>query len=194
MMKVVKKIFLVVICAVSIFILCFLGYYFVATKQVQLDENKLLLPDTQVVIYDQKNEKVPSSFSFSKRSVISLEDLPSHLPSAFVCTEDKRFYSHNGFDLIGIGRATLKNLRNSRFSQGASTISQQLIKNTHLTFDKTIGRKLQEFKLTRQLERRYSKDEILEIYLNTIYFGHIRYGISDAAEFYFNKEATQLTA
>ena len=193
-MKVVKKIFFVVICAGLALILSFLGYYFIATKEVKLDENKLLLPDTQVVLYDQNNEKVPSSFSFSKRSVISLEDLPSHLPSAFICTEDKRFYSHNGFDLIGIVRASLKNLKRGRFSQGASTISQQLIKNTHLTLDKTIARKLKEFKLTRQLEHRYSKDEILEIYLNTIYFGHNRYGISDAAEFYFNKEAGQLTA
>ncbi len=193
-MKVVKKIFLVVICAGLAFALAFCGYFFIATKQVNLDETKLLLPDTQVVIYDQNNEKVPSSFSFSKRSVVALEDLPSHLPSAFVCTEDKRFYSHHGFDLIGIGRASLKNITSGGFSQGASTISQQLIKNTHLTLEKTIGRKLKEFKLTRQLERRYSKDEILEIYLNTIYFGHNRYGISDAAEFYFNKEAGQLTA
>ncbi|MBQ2740084.1 MAG: transglycosylase domain-containing protein [Clostridia bacterium] len=147
-----------------------------------------------MVIYSRENEKVPSSFSFSKRSVVCLEDLPSHLPSAFVCTEDKRFYQHNGFDLIGIARASVQNLKRGRFSQGASTISQQLIKNTHLTLDKTIVRKLKEFKLTRQLERRYSKDEILEIYLNTIYFGHNRYGVSDAAEFYFNKEASELTA
>ncbi len=193
-MKVVKKIFLVMIGVGLALTFAFLGYYFIATKQVKLDENKLLLPDTQVILYSNENEKVPSSFSFSKRSVISLDDLPTHLPSAFVCTEDKRFYRHNGFDLIGIGRASLKNLKSGRFSQGASTISQQLIKNTHLTLDKTIGRKLKEFKLTRQLERRYSKDEILEIYLNSIYFGHNRYGVSDAAEFYFNKEAEQLTA
>lgn len=193
-MKTIKKLFLVIICACFALILLFLGYYLLAAKQVKLEDGKLLLPDTQVVIYSVENEKVPSSFSFSKRSVVCLENLPAHLPSAFVCTEDKRFYRHNGFDLIGIARASVQNLKKGRFSQGASTISQQLVKNTHLTLDKTIGRKLKEFKLTRQLERRYSKDEILEIYLNTIYFGHNRYGVSDAAEFYFNKEAGQLTA
>jgi membrane peptidoglycan carboxypeptidase len=193
-MKRVKKIFLVLFCLFFACFFAFLGYYFIATRKVNLDKSKLLLPDTQLILYDGADHKVPTAFSFSKRTVVDLKKLPPHLPAAFVCTEDKRFYRHNGFDIIGIGRASLKNLKSGRFSQGASTISQQLVKNTHLTLDKTIGRKLKEFKLTRQLERRYSKDEILAIYLNTIYFGHNRYGVSDAAEFYFNKEAEQLTA
>ena len=193
-MKIFRKILLALFGGFLACAIAFLGYYLIATKGVRLDENKLLLPDTQILIYDNADQKIPSSLSFSRRNVVAIDSLPKHLPAAFVCTEDKRFYRHGGFDFIGVARATVQNLKSRRFSQGASTISQQLIKNTHLTLDKTVSRKLKEWKLTRQLERKYSKAEILETYLNTIYFGHSCYGVADAAEFYFGKQAAELNA
>ena len=90
-------------------------------------------------------------------------------------------------------KALFKNITSASFKEGASTISQQLIKNTHLSNDKTIRRKLNEIRLTKQLEKRYEKDEILEMYLNTIYFGHNCYGLQSAAQFYFDKKAENLS-
>lgn len=108
-------------------------------------------------------------------------------------TEDKGFFKHNGFDIKRMAKAALKNMRARSFKEGASTISQQLIKNTHLSQEKTIKRKLKEIKLTRKLEKKYSKNEILEKYLNTIYFGHNCFGLESASEFYFGKQPQDLT-
>jgi len=177
------------------FLTCILGfgiYYVAVTHSVKLNPDKLLMPETQVLAYDKNGKLLPCAGSFEHRVTVNIDELPSYLPAAFINTEDKRFYKHNGFDLVGICRATLKNAKSRSFQEGASTISQQLIKNTHLTLDKTINRKLKEFKLTKQLENQYSKREILETYLNTIYFGHSCYGIENAASFYFNKSAREL--
>ncbi|MDE6067589.1 MAG: transglycosylase domain-containing protein, partial [Treponemataceae bacterium] len=112
--------------------------------------------------------------------------------NAFIASEDRKFYSHNGLNYGRMVKALFKNISSGSFKEGASTISQQLIKNTHLSSDKTIRRKLNEIKLTKKLEKRYSKDEILEMYLNTIYFGHNCYGLQSASQFYFNKKAEDL--
>ncbi len=191
-MKWLKKILLIVTvgfltCAFSLGV-----YYFAVTKGAKLEPEKLLIPETQVTAYDKNGALLPCAGSFGHRSIVKISELPAYLPAAFVNTEDKRFYRHGGFDVIGICRAAFKNTKSKSFKEGASTISQQLIKNTHLSLDKTIRRKLKEFKLTKQLERKYSKEEILETYLNTIYFGHSCYGIEDAANFYFNKSASEL--
>ena len=116
------------------------------------------------------------------------------MKNAFIDTEDRRFYKHGGIDLKGMARATKNNLIARSFKEGASTISQQLVKNTHLTQEKTIRRKLKELKLTLALEKRYTKDEILEKYLDSIYFGHNCFGIKSAAEFYFSKTPDELSA
>jgi membrane peptidoglycan carboxypeptidase len=191
-MKWLKKILLLFTTG---FLTCALGfgiYYVSVTHTVKLNSDKLLMPETQICAYDKDGNLLPCAGSFEHRRTIEINELPAYLPAAFVNTEDKRFYKHNGFDLIGICRAALKNTKSKSFKEGASTISQQLVKNTHLTLDKTISRKLKEFKLTQQLEKKYSKQEILEIYLNTIYFGHNCYGIENAATFYFNKSAREL--
>lgn len=192
-MKLLRKILLIGALGFLGCLTVFFGYYLTVTSGVRLDENKLLLPDTRIVVYDNSGKMVAGVGSFDQRNVVSIDDLPAYLPTAFVNTEDKRFYRHNGFDVIGIARASIRNLKSGSFKEGASTISQQLIKNTHLTLDKTVRRKLKEFKLTSQLERKYSKRRILETYLNTIYFGHSCYGIADAARFYFDKSASDLT-
>ncbi len=167
-------------------------YYAVVTRDAALDPQKLVLSDDKLEIFDAADEAVKNVSSFETREIFRLETLPPKAKLAFVDTEDKRFYSHGGFDYKRMAKATLKNLRSRSFKEGASTISQQLIKNTHLSQEKTIQRKLKEFKLTRQLEKKYSKDEILEKYLNTIYFGHSCFGLQSAAEFYFDKQPGEL--
>ena len=130
---------------------------------------------------------------FSLRQTAKIEEIPEHTQLAFVHTEDKRFYAHHGFDSKRIVKAIWNNCKAKSFKEGASTISQQLIKNTHLTQEKTIQRKLKECKLTAQLEANYSKQEILEKYLNSIYFGHNCFGIQSASAFYFGKQPSELT-
>ena len=124
---------------------------------------------------------------------VPLKELPPHLPKAFIAIEDRRFYSHYGVDPIGIGRAIVTNVMHRGVSQGGSTLTQQLAKNLFLTQDRTVARKLQEFELAIWLERKYSKDEILELYLNRVYFGSGAYGVEAAAQKYFGKSARKVT-
>ncbi|WP_298883272.1 penicillin-binding protein 1A [uncultured Bradyrhizobium sp.] len=124
---------------------------------------------------------------------VSLKDLPPYLPKAFIAIEDRRFYSHFGIDPIGILRALVTNLLHRGVSQGGSTLTQQLAKNLFLTQERTIARKLQEAELAIWLERKHSKNEILELYLNRVYFGSGAYGIEAAAQKYFGKPAKNVT-
>lgn len=127
------------------------------------------------------------------REWISLQNISPYLVKATIDTEDKNFYRHKGFDLFRILKATYVNLVSGSKKQGASTISQQYAKNLFLDFDKTWKRKWDEMWLTMQLEVHYSKDDILEGYLNTINYGHGMFGIENAARFYFDKSASDLT-
>jgi len=131
------------------------------------------------------------------RRPVALSATPPVLQNAVIAAEDARFYSHMGIDFLGIGRAVLANLRERRFAQGGSTITQQLAKNFFLSPKKTIGRKLREAELAIVLELRYTKRQILEMYLNKIYFGQEGpqgiYGVEEAAGFYFSKRAEDLT-
>src|SRR5205085_1247779 len=125
-------------------------------------------------------------------AAILLKDVPPHLPKAFIAIEDRRFYSHHGLDPVGLARAVVSNVLRRGVSQGGSTITQQLAKNLFLTQERTIWRKLQEAVLAVWLERKFSKTEILELYLNRVYFGAGAYGIEAAAQRYFGKSARQL--
>src|ERR1017187_5998373 len=120
---------------------------------------------------------------------VSLKDLPPYLPKAFIAIEDRRFYSHYGVDPIGIMRAAVANVLHGGVSQGGSTLTQQLAKNLFLTQERTLQRKLQEVELALWLERKHSKSEILELYLNRVYFGSGAYGVEAAAQRYFGKSA-----
>jgi penicillin-binding protein 1A len=124
---------------------------------------------------------------------ISLKDVPSYLPNAFIAIEDRRFYSHYGIDPIGIARAVVANLLHRGVSQGGSTLTQQLAKNLFLTQERTMQRKLQEVELALWLERKHSKTELLELYLNRVYFGSGAYGVEAAAQRYFGKSAKHVT-
>ena len=130
------------------------------------------------------------------RRPVPLSDIPASLQNAVIASEDARFYSHIGIDFVGILRALVANLRQLRFAQGGSTITQQLAKNFFLSPKKTLGRKLREAELALVLERRYTKRQILEMYLNKIYFGQEGslgiYGVEEAAQFYFSKRAEDL--
>jgi penicillin-binding protein 1A len=126
-------------------------------------------------------------------AVLSLKELPSYVPQAFIAIEDRRFYEHYGVDPYGIARALIANVWHRGVSQGGSTITQQLAKNLFLTQERTIHRKLQELLLALWLERNFSKTQILELYLNRVYFGSGAYGIEQAAQRYFGKSAKQIT-
>jgi penicillin-binding protein 1A len=124
---------------------------------------------------------------------VALKDLPPYLPKAFIAIEDRRFYSHYGIDPIGIARAAVANVLHRGVSQGGSTLTQQLAKNLFLTQERTLQRKLQEVELALWLERKHSKAEILELYLNRVYFGSGAYGVEAAAQRYFGKPARNVT-
>ncbi len=123
----------------------------------------------------------------------ALKNLPAHLPQALIATEDRRFYSHFGIDPIGLARASFANLRAGRVVQGGSTLTQQLAKNVFLERDRTLKRKVQELMLAFRLEQRFSKEQILEMYLNRVYFGAGAYGVEAAAQRYFDKPASKLS-
>jgi len=122
-----------------------------------------------------------------------LNRLPAYVPAAFISIEDRRFYSHGGFDALGIARAIVSDLSNGRAKEGASTITQQLARNLFLSSDRTMERKAEELMLAMQLEQKYSKRQILALYLSRVYFGAGAYGIEAASERYFNKPAQRLT-
>jgi penicillin-binding protein 1A len=124
---------------------------------------------------------------------VSLKDLPPYLPNAFIAIEDRRFYSHYGVDPLGILRAAITNVLHRGVSQGGSTLTQQLAKNLFLTQERTLQRKLQEVELALWLERKHSKAEILELYLNRVYFGSGAYGVEAASQRYFGKSAKNVT-
>lgn len=124
---------------------------------------------------------------------VALEQLPDHVPQAFLAIEDQRYYQHSGVDFRGLARAVWRNVTAGELVQGGSTITMQLVKNLILTPDRHLRRKLQEMRLARALERHLTKDEILELYLNRIYLGARAYGIEAAARRYFGKSATELT-
>jgi penicillin-binding protein 1A len=126
-------------------------------------------------------------------AALTLRELPPYLPKAFIAIEDRRFHSHGGIDPLGIGRAVIANILHQGVSQGGSTITQQLAKNLFLTQDRTLSRKIQELVLAFWLERKFSKTEILELYLNRVYFGAGAYGVEAAAQRYFGKSARQVT-
>jgi len=127
-----------------------------------------------------------------KRDPVPLKVIPDYLKKALIATEDRKFYQHSGIDLKGILRAVISNIRAGKFVEGASTITQQLAKTLFLTPRKTLLRKIKEAFLAFQLERRYTKDEILDLYLNQVYFGSGAYGVESAARIFFGKQAKDL--
>lgn len=186
-----KKIMLKVIAVGSVFLLCcfLLFNIFIWTSDV----SKLEEPTPQpTIIYDQ-NGDIASKVTGSKIDGVSIGQIPEHLIHAVIATEDQKFYKHNGINVIGIVRAMTQNMMNGEIVAGGSTITQQLAKNVFLTQERTYTRKLKELILTKKIERTYDKDEIMERYLNQIYFGEGAWGIQRASQTYFGKDVSELT-
>jgi len=151
-----------------------------------------LQPIQGTKIYDDNDEPM-TELHVERRILVPLAQIPQSLRDAILATEDRRFYSHWGIDPIGVARAVIQNYRRGRIVEGGSTITQQLTKVLFLTPDKSLERKLKEAVLALELERRYSKDRILEMYLNQVYFGHGSYGVEAAARTFFGKPVSELT-
>lgn len=139
------------------------------------------------------NNRVLGQFYIERRRPVSLARIPKHLKNAVIAVEDSRFYQHGALDYFGIARALIINVITGEMRQGGSTISQQLARSLFLSREKSLERKLKEAILAMRLEKLYTKDEILEFYLNQIYFGHGAYGIQSAANTYFGKDVEEIT-
>ncbi|MDR0984933.1 MAG: transglycosylase domain-containing protein [Endomicrobium sp.] len=148
-------------------------------------------PYLSTKIYD-KNNNLISEFFIERRNLITIKQIPINLQNAFIAAEDKNFFSHCGISIQGIIRAFLKMILHRKIMGGGSTITQQLAKTVFLSNEKTFIRKIKELILTIQIERHYSKHEILQFYLNQIYFGNGAYGVQSAAKTYFNKNVQDL--
>ncbi|NYE58393.1 transglycosylase domain-containing protein [Carboxydothermus ferrireducens] len=157
------------------------------------DFDKLYNLQQSSAIYDKNGRFLTQISGSERRTYVKIDELPPYVPQAFVAIEDARFYQHFGIDILGILRAFVVNILKQDLAQGASTITQQLVRNVYLTQEKTFARKIKEALLAIQLERVYTKKEILEMYLNVIYFGNGNYGIEEAAQNYFGKPASKLT-
>ena len=154
-----------------------------------LNGNKLYKEKLSEISLENKVSSVRENSNF-----IKLNSLPTYYKDAVVSVEDRRFYSHGTIDFIALARATFSNIKQKDFKEGGSTITQQTAKNLYLIKEKDVSnRKVAEFLIGRDLEKNYNKDEILELYVNTIYFGDGYYGIQEASKGYFNKDAKELT-
>jgi len=167
-----------------------IGWCYATLPDVDVAISRSRQPST-TIIAENGNEIFTFGNSFAE--VIYLEDLPYYVPAAIIDVEDRRFYSHFGFDIIGFTRASLTNLIQHRYAQGASTITQQVAKNLFLTPQKSIKRKVQELLLAFWLESKFSKEQILTLYLNRVYLGSGTYGIEAAANRYFGKSSRDLS-
>jgi penicillin-binding protein 1A len=149
-------------------------------------------PGEPSILYDDEGQAFASIVP-EYRVFIPLSRIPTNLRRAIIAAEDARFYQHGAVDLRGMARAAIKNLLAAQVKEGGSTITQQLAKTLFLSHERTIGRKVREFELAREMEQRYTKDQILEMYLNSIYFGHGAYGVEAAARTYFSKGVAELS-
>ncbi len=169
------------------FIICYIGIniYALITPKLNITNNGTYY------LYDNQDNLVYQGSSTS--SWVNIQDIDKKLVDAVLAVEDKKFYEHRGFDILRIGKAMMTNIASGHIVQGASTITQQLVKNLYLDFNQTWKRKIEEAFLTIIAEIQYDKDEILEAYLNTINYGNGNYGVSNAAKYYFNKDVSNLS-
>src|SRR5213594_3162638 len=155
-------------------------------------------PSVVTEVYADDGHTVIGSFALERRILLTWDEIPQVVRDAIISVEDQNFYDHWGIDLFGIARATLKNIMAGRIKEGGSTLTQQLSKNLFLTresglADKSYGRKIKEAMLSIQIERNYTKEQILTLYCNLGFMGHGQYGFEAAAEFYFDKHLKDVT-
>ena len=168
------------------------GYFYLTRDLPRLSRIEDYQPPAVTRVLARDGTLMAEFFS-ERRYPVKLNEVPDRVRKAFLAAEDASFYSHHGIDPVSIARAVVKNLQSGKSKQGASTITQQVVKNLLLTPEKSLVRKGKEAILSYRLERRFSKDEIFEIYLNQIFFGNGAYGIKAASRVYFHKEMSELT-
>lgn len=173
------------------------GFYissiYMNARAMAIDEDALSSSEVYIEVYDKENKPI-KEFNEINKQYANIENLSDTTKNAFISIEDKSFYSHSGVNYKRMVKALINDVKARKLKEGASTITQQLVKNTQLTSDKTVERKIKEIALAQKLEKRYSKDEILEKYLNIIYFGNNCYGIESASNYYFSKSAKDLSS
>jgi len=190
LLKITVLLLILIVILSVLFSLFYFGVFSNLSK-VKFDPDKLRFANAEIETFDINNNLIRNKKN--ERQIINLENLNKYTIDSFVSIEDKNFYKHNGINYKRIIKAFLNNIKSKTLKEGASTISQQLIKNTHLTNEKTISRKLNELLLTQKLEKNFSKDEILQAYLNVIYFGSGTFGLEQASQKYFSKSANELS-
>lgn len=188
-----KILLLAVTAAAVLFLLCGAVKTLGMDRWVDFDVYRITGCDRTSIIYDGQSDVVTRLHGVQDRTWVSISELQPSTVYAFISAEDARFFEHEGVDVIRIAGAIVADIKAGSYVQGASTISQQLIKLSHLTSEKTISRKAEEAALAYEMERQYSKEDILEMYLNYVYFGGGYYGIEAAAEGYFGVHASNLT-
>lgn len=188
-----KILLLAVTAAAVLFLLCGAVKTLGMDRWVDFDVYRITGCDRTSIIYDGQSDVVTRLHGVQDRTWVSISELQPSTVYAFISAEDARFFEHEGVDVIRIAGAIVADIKAGSYVQGASTISQQLIKLSHLTSEKTISRKAEEAALAYEMERQYSKGDILEMYLNYVYFGGGYYGIEAAAEGYFGVHASDLT-
>ncbi|MCH5154225.1 MAG: penicillin-binding protein [Clostridiales bacterium] len=200
-MKKAVKISLIVVAVFVGTVLLAVGFFFLLIEpdvtvfgKEKLNMDKLNTYSHSITILDVYGNPIDDAVYFGKNNIsVQIKDLPKHTIDAFIAIEDKRFYSHHGADYRRMASAFLSNIKSGGFTEGASTITQQLIKNTHLSNEKTLKRKISEIRLARKLERVYDKSQILESYFNVLYFGSGIRGLGTASRVMFDKSASNLT-
>jgi len=180
MKKIIKSIKFV-IALVLLTVICIIGY--ICYDGHRLYKNAIATTSISDMVKDIQEDE----------NYLSYEEIPELFFDAIIAVEDHRFYSHNGFDIISFGRAMVTNIQDKNLSQGGSTLTQQLAKNMYFSFEKKFSRKIAELLVAYELEKNYEKEDILALYANTVYFGDGYYGLKEAAEGYFKKQADELT-
>jgi penicillin-binding protein 1A len=189
----IKKLLILASFLVLVGVIIVLGFFGYAFMGMPTFDPQQLYGDNNTLLYDQDEQVFSSLHAVENRTDVKLEKIPSQLIEAFIATEDREFYNHHGINILGIARAGFTDIKSGDLTaQGASTITQQLARNSFLSTDKKVIRKLREIILALKLEHNYSKDEILEMYLNKVYFGAGAYGVQAAANTYFGKDVNQL--
>lgn len=183
-LKITKYIFI----STLLLMIFLIGIFIYYTAKLDYKIPKIM----NIEIYDQNGQKYLTLNNEYKQSYVSIKNIDQDIIDAFLSIEDKKFYSHRGIDIIRMGGALLSNVETKSKSQGASTITQQYARNLYLSSAKNYRRKIEEIMIAINLETKYSKEEILEGYLNSIYFDHGIYGVEDACLFYFNKKSTDI--
>lgn len=187
-MKKSRKISIFILLTMSVAAVIGVGVYFADMLDGAALDESTLPTEASLRIYDKNGELM------DRTGYVTIDEISSFIKNAFIAVEDKRFYEHNGIDLYRLVGAAIQNIKKGEITQGGSTISNQLVKNTHLSNQRTLQRKVQEAKITLELEKRYSKDQILEMYLNVVYFGKGIYGVGDACRVIYGVLPSEVSA